>query len=116
MIIRIKVCMNADEINEAKRKNDFYKQQREANLKKSAKEKVIVPDDVEIPEQEIEIHERLWNPNDIVEAWINEVNKDFISVVHLYSKVNMIIYSDEVWNEIQESFKNRNAKPKRFFF
>lgn len=112
MKVQVKVCMNADEINEAKRKNEFYKQQREANSKRAKKDKVLVPDDVEIPEQVLEFHERLWDVNDVVEAWRNEFNKDFISVVHLYSQVKMIVYSDEVWNEIQERFSKKLDFPR----
>lgn len=104
MEVQVKVCMNADEINEAKRKNEFYAQQREANSKKPKKDKVMVPEDVEIPEQKIEVHTRLWDVNDVVEAWINEFNKEFISVIHLYSQVKMIVYSEQVWKEIQDRF------------
>lgn len=107
MVVKVKVCMNADDINEAKRKNEFYKQQRELNSKRAKKDKTLVPDDVQIPEQIVEVHERLWDVNDVVEAWINEFNKEFISVVHLYSQVKMIVYSDEVWNQIQERFSKK---------
>jgi hypothetical protein len=107
MVVKVKVCMNADDINEAKRKNEFYKQQRELNLKRPKKDKTLVPEDVEVPEQVIEVHERLWDVNDVVEAWVNEFNKEFISVVHLYSQVKMIVYSDEVWSQIQERFSKK---------
>lgn len=104
MVVKVKVCVNADEINEAKRKNEFYQQQRDLNKNRKPKDKVEVPDDVEIPQQKVEVHERLWDSRDVVEAYINEFNKDMISVVHLYSKVQMIIYTDEVWAELQERF------------
>lgn len=107
MEVQVKVCINADEINEAKRKNEHYQQQRELNEKRKPKDKVLVPDDVEVPEQKVEIHTRLWDSRDVVEAWRNEFNKEMISVIHLYSKVQMIIYTDEVWAELQERFSQK---------
>lgn len=39
MQVKVKVRMNADEINQANSKNQYYKQQREANLKRPKKKR-----------------------------------------------------------------------------
>jgi hypothetical protein len=104
MEVKMKIVLNGDEIANAERKNEYYKQVREANEKKPKKERTLVPEDVEVPERDVKIHPRLWDIKDVTEAWINEVYEDMISVIHL-GQHKMVIYSNEVWQQLQERFK-----------
>jgi hypothetical protein len=101
MQVQIKVCLNSDEIQEAIKRNAYYKQQRESNLKRPKKEKVLVPDDVEIPEQQVELSTVLLDSKDIQEARKNEIG--MISIIHL-GQPKMICYSDEVWARLEKRF------------
>jgi len=101
MKVEIKVCLNADEIQEATKRNAYYKQQREANAKRPKKEKVLVPDDVEVPEQKVELSTVLLDSKDIQEARKNEIG--MISIIHL-GQPKMICYSDEVWALLEKRF------------
>lgn len=105
MQVKVKVRMNADEINQANSKNQYYKQQREANLKRPKKEKVLVPDDVKVPEEIVEIHKRNWRKRDISEFWKSEHLEDMISVVHC-GQQKAIIFEQEVWDELVKEFDN----------
>src|SRR6187402_2430072 len=106
MEVQNKVCLNADEINQAKSKNEHYEKERQLNVKRVKKEKKLVPENVEVPEREIAVQKRLWDVKNIDEAYINELHEEkMISVVHL-GKPMMIIYSDEVWKQLEERFNN----------
>jgi hypothetical protein len=101
MKVEIKVCVNADEIKEATNRNAYYKQQREANAKRPKKDKVLVPDDVEVPEQKVELSTVLLDSKDIQEARKNEIG--MISIIHL-GQPKMICYSDEVYALLEKRF------------
>lgn len=104
MKVQLKVCMNADEVNQAKSRNEHYAKERKANETRSKTKKVVVPDDVEVPEQIIEKHSRLWDAKDISEAYVNEHYPEMISVIHL-GRPMMIVNTPEVWEQLEERFK-----------
>lgn len=105
MQVKVKVRMNADEINQVNSKNQYYQQQREANAKRAKKDKVLVPDNVEVPEEIVEVHTRNWRKRDISEFWKSEHLEDMISVVHC-GQQKAIIFEKEVWDELVKEFDN----------
>jgi len=105
MEVRVKVRMNADEINQANSKNQYYQQQRDANVKRPKKEKLLVPDNVEVPEEIVEVHTRNWRKRDISEFWKAEHLEDMIMVVHC-GQQKAIIFEQEVWDELVKEFDN----------
>ncbi len=110
MKVQVKVLINSDEINEAKNKNAYYAKLREENkMKKHSKDRLLVPDDVEVPEQKIELSDVLLDSKDILRARVNEIG--MISIVHLGQEMQ-IVHSDEVWTQLEERFKENLAFPK----
>lgn len=102
MKVQVKVLLNSDEINEAKNKNAYYAKLREENkMIKHNKERKLVPDDVEIPEQKIELSDVLLDSKDILRARINEIG--MISIVHLGQEMQ-IVHTDDVWKQLEERF------------
>ena len=102
MKVQVKVLMNADEINEAKSKNAYYAKLREENkMIKHSKERKLVPNDVEIPEQKIKLSDVLLDSKDIVRARVNEIG--MISIVHL-GQEQQIVYSKEILEKMEKRF------------
>lgn len=102
MKVQIRVLVNSDEINEAKSKNAYYAKLREENKGiKNKDARKLVPEDLEIPADEIKISDMLIDAKDVLRARINELGN--ISIVHL-GQETQIVYSDEVWNELKERF------------
>lgn len=102
MIVQVKVLQNADEINEAKSKNEFYAKKRKQNETIAKSKRELVPDDVDIPEQIIEPSDLLLDVEDIKTARINEIG--MISIFHLYKGEMQIIHTPEVWEKLQKRF------------
>jgi hypothetical protein len=103
MKVQIKVRVNADAINEAKSKNDYYSQQREKNKTiKHSKERMLVPDDVVVPEAEVELCDVLIDVKDVLWARRNEIG--MISIIHL-GKELMIVDTPEVWEQLEKRFE-----------
>lgn len=103
MKVQVKVKMNSDEINEAVSKNAYYAQQREKNRGiKHSKERMLVPDDVEIPEAVIELSDILLDVKDILRARRNEIG--MISIVHLGQEMQ-IVDTPEVWEALEKRFE-----------
>ena len=102
MIVQIRVLVNSDEIKDAKSKNDYYAKLREENKAIKHKDaRKLVPEDVEIPADEIKISDMLIDAQDVLRARVNELGN--ISIVHL-GQETQIVYSDEVWNQLKERF------------
>lgn len=102
MIVQIRVLVNSDEIKEAQGKNAYYAKAREENKTIKNKDvRKLVPEDVEIPIEEIKISDMLIDVKDVLRARVNELGN--ISIVHL-GQETQIVYSDEVWNELKERF------------
>ena len=102
MKVQVKVLQNADEINEAKSKNAYYAKLREENkMIKHSKERKLVPDDLEIPEQVIKLSEVLLDVKDVLKARRNEIG--MISIFHLGQEM-MIIDAPEVWEQLEKRF------------
>jgi len=103
MKVQVKVLQNADEINEAKSKNEYYAKRRAENkLIKHSKQRELIPDDLEIPEQEIKLSDILLDIKDISRARVNEIG--MISIVHLGQEMQ-IVYSEEIWKKLEERFE-----------
>jgi hypothetical protein len=79
--------------------------QKHHKSKVQNKEKILVPDDVEVPEEIVEIHTRNWRKRDISEFWKSEHLEDMISVVHC-GQQKAIIFEQEVWDELVKEFDN----------
>ena len=81
MKVQIRVCTNGQEIDEAKRKNDFYQTKRNENLKLPKGKKVTVPENVEVPEPAIVLSDLfllMWSM--CLSDGISPFNKDHISL------------------------------------
>ncbi len=102
MKVQIRVLVNSDEIKDAQSKNAYYAKLREENKAIKHKDaRKLVPEDVEIPVEEIKLSDMLIDAQDVLRARVNEVGN--ISIVHL-GQETQIVYSDEVWNELKERF------------
>lgn len=102
MKVQIRVLVNSDEIKDAKSKNAYYAKLREENkLIKHKDARKLVPDDVDIPEEEIQLSDMLIDVKDVLRARVNEVGN--ISIVHLGQEMQ-IVYSDDVWKQLEERF------------
>lgn len=102
MKVQIRVLVNSDEIKEAQSKNAYYAKLREEN--KSIKHKdarKFVPEDLEVPKEEVKLSDILIDVKDVLRARVNEVGN--ISIVHLGQEMQ-IVYSDEVWKQLEERF------------
>lgn len=102
MVVQVKVLKNADEINEAKQRNERYANQRKNNETLAKGKRVMVPDDVEVPAQDIQLSDVLLDAKDILRARVNEIG--MISIVHL-GQESQIVYSDEVWEQLKTRFQ-----------
>lgn len=102
MVVQVKVLKNADEIKEAKAKNERYSKLRQEQASKKAKDRVSVPDDVEVPEQNIELSDVLLDAKDVMRARVNEIG--MISIIHLGQEMQ-IVYTDEVWEQLKVRFQ-----------
>jgi len=102
MKVQIRVLVNSDEIKDAQSKNAYYAKLREENKAIKHKDaRKLVPEDVEIPVEEIKLSDMLIDSQDVLRARVNELGN--ISIVHL-GQETQIVYSDEVWNELKERF------------
>lgn len=102
MKVQVKVLVNSDEINEAKNKNAYFAKLREENkMKKHQKDRLLVPDDVEVPEAKIELSDVLLDSKDILRARVNEIG--MISIVHLGQEMQ-IVHSEEIWKQLEDRF------------
>jgi len=102
MTVQVKGLQNADEINEAKSKNEFYAKKRKQNETIAKSKREVVPDDIAIPDQMIEPSDVLLDIEDVKTARVNEIG--MISIFHLYKGEMQIIYSDNVWNQLKQRF------------
>lgn len=102
MVVQVKVLKNADEIKEAQSKNARFAQLRDAQISKKAKDRVTVPEDVDVPEQDIDFSDILLDIQDITRARINEI--DMISIIHLGQEMQ-IVNTPEVWEQLKVRFQ-----------
>ena len=102
MKVQIRVLVNSDEIKDAQSKNTYYAKLREENKAIKHKDaRKLVPEDVEIPTEEIKLSDMLIDVQDVLRARVNEIGN--ISIVHL-GQETQIVYSDEVWKQLEERF------------
>lgn len=103
MKVRVKILMNAQAVNDTKSRNQHYATERNRNLQRAKKDKVIVPADVDVPEDIIKWKEVLVDVKDIMRARIDEVG--MITSLHL-GETFQFEYTDEVWAQIEKRFNN----------
>ena len=102
MKVQIRVLVNSDEIKDAQSKNAYYAKLREENKAIKHKDaRKLVPEDVEVPTEEIKLSYMLIDAQDVLRARVNELGN--ISIVHL-GQETQIVYSDEVWKQLEERF------------
>lgn len=103
MKVQVKVKMNADEINNAVNKNAYYAQQRLKNEEiKQPNKRMLVPEDVKVPEAIIMESDVLLDVKDVLRARRNEIG--MISIVHLGQEMQ-IVDTPEVWEALEKRFE-----------
>lgn len=101
MVVQVKILVNRAEIEEAKAKNTHYARERELNKSRIRKEKVLVPDDLEVPQEDYKYSDLYLDVKDIKRARVNEI--DMISIMHEGQEFN-IVKTDEVLEQIKKRF------------
>lgn len=105
MKVKIKVQTNVEQEQEAIAKNAHYAKERELNKQRSNKNKVLVPEDVEVPAKEVKIQEVYLDAKDI--SWMRlvdiETPEDMIEIKH-EGRTLLIVNEPEVFEQLKQRF------------